>query len=42
MRRKPEDAVGAIVSLINKKTKNNLTINVEYNQLNGLFKDKGG
>lgn len=42
VRRKPEDAVGAIVSLIHKQTKKNLTINVEYNQLKGLFKDKGG
>lgn len=40
--RKPGQAVGAIVSLINKTTKNNLTINVEYNQVKGLFAQKGG
>jgi hypothetical protein len=34
--------VGAITSLVNKETKKNLTINVEYNQLKTLFKEGGG
>lgn len=40
--RKPGEAVGAITSLVNKKTGQNLTINVEYNQLKSLFKEGGG
>lgn len=40
--RKPGEAVGAITSLVNKKTKKNLTVNVEYNQLKSLFQEGGG
>ena len=38
--RKPGEAVGAICTLTNEKTKESLTINVEYNQLDGVLKAK--
>lgn len=38
--RKPGEAVGAICTLTNDKTKESLTINVEYNQLDGVLKAK--
>lgn len=40
--RKPGEAVGAITTLIHKETNKLLTVNVEYNQLEGLFKESGG
>lgn len=40
--RKPGEAVGAITSLIRKDEKHKLTVNVEYNQLKGLFAEHGG
>ena len=40
--RKPGEAVGAITSLISKDKKHKLTVNVEYNQLKGLFAEHGG
>ena len=40
--RKPGEAVGATTSLVNEKDNTSLTVNVEYNQLAGLFKEKGG
>lgn len=40
--RKPGEAVGAITSLVHKNDNNILTINVEYNQLESLFKESGG
>lgn len=40
--RKPGEAVGAITSLIHKESGQNLTVNVEYNQLKGLFAEHGG
>ena len=36
--RKPGEAVGAITSLVHKETKKTLTINIEYNQVQSLFK----
>ena len=36
--RKPGEAVGAITTLIHKETKQNLTINIEYNQVESAFK----
>ncbi len=38
--RKPGEAVGAICTMTNDKTKESLTINVEYNQLDGVLKSK--
>ena len=38
--RKPGEAVGAICTMTNDKTKDKLTINVEYNQLDGVLKAK--
>lgn len=35
--RKPGEAVGAITTLIHRQTKQKLTLNVEYNQLESLF-----
>ena len=40
--RKPGEAVGAITSLTSKDNKHRLTVNVEYNQLKGLFAEMGG
>lgn len=40
--RKPGEAVGAITTLVHKQTKALLTVNVEYNQLESLFKESGG
>lgn len=39
MNRKPGEAVGAIATLIHKETKKTLTMNVEYNQLENIFKE---
>ena len=38
--RKPGEAVGSICTMTNDKTKESLTINVEYNQLDGVLKAK--
>jgi hypothetical protein len=40
--RKPGEATGAITSMVHKETGKTLTINVEYNMLEGLFKESGG
>jgi len=40
--RKPGEAVGAITSLVHKETKQTLTINIEYNQIEAAVKDIGG
>jgi UDP-sugar pyrophosphorylase len=40
--RRPGEAVGAITTLIHKENNSVLTVNVEYNQLEGLFKESGG
>ena len=40
--RKPGEALGAITTLIHKETKQSLTVNIEYNQLEALFKEHGG
>jgi UDP-sugar pyrophosphorylase len=40
--RKPGEAVGAITTLVHRQTQKLLTVNVEYNQLEGLFKQSGG
>jgi len=40
--RKPGEAVGAITTLVHKQTNQLLNVNVEYNQLEGLFKESGG
>ena len=40
--RKPKEAVGAICKLKDKSTQKEITINVEYNQLDPLMKSLGG
>jgi UDP-sugar pyrophosphorylase len=40
--RKPGEAVGAITTLVHKETKQTLTINIEYNQVESAFKEIGG